>query len=116
MHEMGIALQIIDIAKESIPDSLKETPVEFVNINVGKLSAVIPDNLKFCFSVVAKDTQFEGAELNITELPVVAVCLNCNNRWTVDNPVFSCPNCSGGKLDLVSGQELDIVSIELKET
>jgi len=34
MHEMGIALQIIDIAKESIPDSLKETPVEFVNINV----------------------------------------------------------------------------------
>jgi len=47
---------------------------------------------------------------------VVAVCLNCNNRWTVDNPVFSCPNCSGGKLDLVSGQELDIVSIELKET
>jgi hydrogenase nickel incorporation protein HypA/HybF len=81
MHEMGIALQIVEIATASIPSDLAEVRIERVNLKVGKLAAVVPESLRFCFSVASKDTALDGAEL----------------------------------LEILSGRELDIESIEIAE-
>jgi Zn finger protein HypA/HybF involved in hydrogenase expression len=48
--------------------------VERINLKVGKLAAVVPDSLKFCFEVAAKNTPLEGAILHIEEIPVTARC------------------------------------------
>lgn len=115
MHEMGIALQIIDIASASIPEEMKPARVESILLRVGKLSAVIPDNLKFCFEVASKGTAVEGAMLRIEEVPVVARCRDCGGSWTLNGPTFRCEPCGSGNIDMISGRELDIVSIELEE-
>ena len=72
MHEMGIALQIVEIATASIPPDLDGARVARVNLKVGKLAAIVPDSLRFCFGVATKDTPLDGAELAIEELPVLA--------------------------------------------
>lgn len=115
MHEMGIAMQVIDIATASIPVHLKGRKVKTVNLKIGKLSSVVPESLRFCFDIVSKDSQVEGAKLYIEEIPVTASCNDCGSKWTIEGPVFSCPVCRGGDTRLTSGQELDIVSIELEE-
>ncbi len=115
MHEMGIALQIVEIAAASIPTDLGNVRVARVNLKVGKLAAVVPESLRFCFSVASKDTPLDGAELNIAELPVVARCKQCNSKWTITNPVFKCGTCNSGSLEILSGRELDIESIEIAE-
>jgi hydrogenase nickel incorporation protein HypA/HybF len=115
MHEMGIAIQIIDIAKSSIPDNVKGVPVERVNIAVGKLSAIVPSSLKFCFDIAVKETPLEGAKLHIEELPVTLQCKKCNNKWVADQPVFLCKKCDNTDIEMISGRELDIVSIELAQ-
>ena len=115
MHEMGIALQIIEIAKESIPPDLQDARIEKVNLKIGKLAAVVPESLRFCFEVAVKETALEGAELAIEELPVVARCKDCNTQWTISGPAFNCENCDSGSLDIISGRELDIESIEIAE-
>lgn len=115
MHEMGIALQIIDIATASIPEDMKDAKIEKVNLKIGKLAAVVPESLKFCFNVAVKDTLLEGAGLFIEEMPVIARCQDCDTEWTIDGPAFSCENCKGGNLDIISGRELDIESIEIAE-
>ncbi|MDD2603750.1 MAG: hydrogenase maturation nickel metallochaperone HypA [Desulfobacterales bacterium] len=115
MHEMGLALEIIDIATASIPADLKGARVQRVNLTVGKLSAVVPDSLRFCFQVASRETPLEGASLNIEEVPVVARCLQCGNEWTIEEPVFRCPACDSPRIQVVSGRELDIRSIELEE-
>lgn len=115
MHEMGVAMQIVEIAAASIPGNLPGARVEKVNLNVGKLSAIVPDSLAFCFEVVSKDTALEGARLHITEIPVQAACNACQNEWTIDQPAFACPACSSGDITLLTGRELDIESIELAE-
>jgi hydrogenase nickel incorporation protein HypA/HybF len=84
-------------------------------LKIGKLSAVVPDSLRFCFEIASKDTPLAGADLSIEETPVVASCKDCHARWTIDEPVFSCRSCSGGSLEILSGRELDIVSIEIAE-
>jgi len=115
MHEMGIALEIIDIAEASIPAEMKHVQVESVNLKIGKLSAIVPESLTFCFSVAIKDTRLEGARLNIEQVPVVATCKDCDHRWTIDEPAFACPKCESGSIELISGKELDIVSIEIMD-
>ena len=115
MHEMGIALQIIEIAAESIPAELKDVKVARVNLKVGKLSAIVPDSLRFCFEVASKETALEGAELAIEEIPVVARCRDCQKEWTISEPAFACQSCESGNIEILSGRELDIESIEIAE-
>ena len=115
MHEMGLALEIIDIATASIPAGMTGARVERVNLTIGKLSAVVAESLRFCFEVARRDTALDGAELNIEEIPVRARCKGCGHEWTVDQPVFRCPACDGTALEILSGRELDIKSIELQD-
>jgi len=115
MHEMGIAMDILRIVQESIPAEMVGARVQRVNLRVGKFSAIVPDSLRFCFNVVAANTAAAGAELAVEEVPVVARCNDCNHAWTIEDAVFVCPKCKGGRIEMLSGRELDIVSIELAQ-
>lgn len=115
MHEMGIATEIIDIAVASIPATLKDARVARVNLKIGRLSAVVADSLRFCFEAAARGTPLEGAELAIEEIPVRARCRDCHHEWTITSPAFHCEACGRGSLDILSGRELDIHSIELAD-
>jgi hydrogenase nickel incorporation protein HypA/HybF len=112
---MGIAMQIIEIATNAIPDDAKNSQVERVNVKIGKLSAVVPDSLKFCFDIVIKDTPLSGAEIVIEEIPVTARCNGCQTEWTIAEAVFSCPKCDNGDIIILTGQELHIESIEIAD-
>ena len=115
MHEMGIALQIIEITTDSIPPDAGDVQVEKINLKIGKLAAVVPDSLRFCFDVAIKDTPLDGAKLDIQELPVLARCRDCDLQWTINSPAFTCQNCNSGALEILSGRELDIESIEIAQ-
>jgi len=113
MHEMGIAMQIVEIAIASIPADLKNAQVKRVNIKVGKLAAVVPESLQFCFQIAVQDTPLCDAELNIEEIPLRIRCTDCHVEWVAHEPVFICHRCNGGSVKMLSGRELDITSIEV---
>jgi len=115
MHEMGVAQQMINIALTSIPSDIVNPRVEVLNLKVGKLAAVVEDSLRFCFEIISKDSALEGAKLVVEHVPVRVRCKDCSHIWEVDGPVFSCPSCKDGAVEIISGRELEIVSIELAE-
>ena len=69
MHEMGIALRIVEIATDALPADLGSARVAKVNIKIGKLAAVVPESLRFCFDVAIKDTPLKDAILVIEKRP-----------------------------------------------
>jgi len=115
MHEMGIAMQVVEIAVAAIPPGLNGSRVERVNLRVGKLSAVVPDSLRFCYDVVIRDTPLAGSTLNIEEVPVTARCSDCGHQWTADHPDFVCARCGSGAVRILSGQELEVVSLDVAD-
>ncbi len=115
MHEMGIAQQMVDIALASIPDDIVNPKVEIVNLRIGQLAAVVDDSLKFCFEIITKDSPLEGAQLVIESVPVQVRCKGCSHQWQVDGPVFTCPSCKDGAVEILSGRELEISSMELAD-
>lgn len=114
MHEMGIAQQIAEIVEASIPAEVGDTPVEAVLIRVGKLTAVVPDSLRFCWEVITRDGRLAGARLDIEEVPVVGRCTACGAQVVIEEPPFTCAECEGD-LDFLSGRELMVKSLELTE-
>ncbi|HMA85756.1 MAG TPA: hydrogenase maturation nickel metallochaperone HypA [Desulfosalsimonadaceae bacterium] len=115
MHEMGIALQIVEVTQSSIPPEMKGSRVEKINLKIGKLAAVVPENLNLCMEVAAKDTPLKGAEIHIDEIPVIAKCRACGHQWEVEEAVYICPECKSVELDIISGNELNVVSIDIAE-
>jgi hydrogenase nickel incorporation protein HypA/HybF len=115
MHEMSIAMEILQIARDSIPADMVGARICRINLKVGRMSAVVPESLRFCFTVAADKTNAAGAELAIEEIPVQTRCSECGHQWTVDAPAFVCPACGSGGVEMLTGRELDIVSIEIAE-
>lgn len=115
MHEMGIAQQMVNIALSSIPEDMGEAKVEKMHLRIGKLAAVVEHSLRFCFEIITKDTPLENTELVIEEVPVTAKCKGCGHEWEVEGPVFRCPACDGGEVEMLSGRELEIQSLEVEE-
>jgi hydrogenase nickel incorporation protein HypA/HybF len=66
MHEMSIALSVIELASEEL-QRLDGVNVRALHLRVGKLSAVVPDALRFSFDLAARGTPFENARLEIEE-------------------------------------------------
>ncbi len=115
MHEMGVARQMIDIALASIPEDIKDPRVEVIHLRIGKLAAVVEDSLKFCVEILSQGTALEGATLSIETVPVRAGCRGCGHEWTVEGPIFKCPECIEGAVDILAGRELEITSLEVAE-
>ncbi|WP_332308506.1 hydrogenase maturation nickel metallochaperone HypA [Desulfocicer vacuolatum] len=112
---MGIAQQMISIALEAIPKDLPDPRVEQMNLRVGRLAAVVEDSLRFCFEIISKDTCLEGAKLVIETVPVKARCRRCHHEWEVEDVVFTCPSCERGEIEVLSGRELEVASLELAD-
>jgi hydrogenase nickel incorporation protein HypA/HybF len=110
MHELGITQNIIAIVTEHA----KGQKVQRVLLEIGKLSAIMPDAVQFCFDICAKDTLLEDAKLEIREIPGLAKCRQCGAKVSLEHPFGIC-TCGSRELDLISGEELKIKEIEIEE-
>lgn len=112
MHEMGIASQILRIALEHLPPD-EELRVKTLRLKIGKLTAIVPSSLRFCLEIITRETALAGAEIAIEEVPVRAVCSQCGVESEIAEPPFYCPACQGIQLEILSGRELLIDSLEV---
>ena len=115
MHEMGVAEQLVKIALDAIPDDIADPKVEILNLRIGKLAAVVEHSLTFCIEIITKDTPLDGVKLVIETVPVTIRCLTCGKEWQADSPVFNCESCGDREVEMLTGREIEITSMELAE-
>ncbi|MEU9111517.1 hydrogenase maturation nickel metallochaperone HypA [Streptomyces sp. NPDC048483] len=115
MHEMSIALAVVDQV-ESAARPAGATAVESVRLQVGELAGVVPDALAFSFALACTGTVLEGAELVTEPVPARARCRPCADTWPTGMPPhLNCPTCGGADTELLSGRELQIVSVSWQD-
>jgi hydrogenase nickel incorporation protein HypA/HybF len=108
MHELGIALQVV----ETVTERAGLARVRKVVLHVGVLTAVLPESLRFCFDLATAGTLAEGALLEIVERPGLARCRACGADVELLRPFGRCL-CGGSDLDWLAGDELEISSMEV---
>jgi hydrogenase nickel incorporation protein HypA/HybF len=111
VHELSIASAIVATAERHAGGRR----VTRVRVRVGRLRQVVPDSLEFCFGMVARESVCEGAALELEIIPAVLRCTACTHEWEIESPPFWCPQCAGGEVSPVRGEELEVESIEIEE-
>jgi hydrogenase nickel incorporation protein HypA/HybF len=108
VHELAITESVVD----AIVDRVGDGRVTGVRLEVGKLSGVVADSIRFCFEIVADGTGLQGARLDIDEPPGRAYCRDCGDEFALDEPIRLCP-CGSANLEVLSGHQLRIISVEV---
>ena len=108
MHELGITQEVVAIACERAGGA----PIKRIVLEIGKLSLVLPDAVRFCFELCSEDTLAAGAALEIVETPGLGRCRRCQNEVPMETPITAC-SCGSMELDWLRGEELKVKELEI---
>lgn len=113
MHEMSLAESVLEIIQESARTQNFQR-VRTVTLEIGKLAAVEPDAMRFCFDSVMQNTLAEGAELQIIESPGKGICLACCMNLELQDSYGLCPTCGSHQLKITSGKQMRVINLDVE--
>ena len=114
MHEASIANHVIRAVERRIDEGEIVGRVTTIFLRVGRMTAVVPDNLHFMFGVLAEGSAVEGAKLEIEEVAVRGRCRSCGAEFDIQDVCFFCPKCGASSVDIISGRELMVDAVEVE--
>jgi hydrogenase nickel incorporation protein HypA/HybF len=112
MHEFAVAQSLLEIIEQEARP-YNGARVTGVILRIGHLSTIVPDALRFAFEAITRGGIAEGAVLEIEEVPLTIRCHQCDEVFTIDDPFMLCPQCEGTDVEMLSGRELEIKSMEI---
>jgi len=110
MHEMSIAMGIIEIAEKQVRQAGAHL-VREIEIEVGDLSGVEYDTLVKALEIAVQKTILEKAKIKINRKVAEAHCSECTTVFNPKSLLDSCPKCSSYLYQLKSGKELRVKSL-----
>ncbi len=113
MHEMSLCEGILQVLEENA-ESQEFKKVKTVWLEIGALSGVEIEAMKFCFDVVTRGTLAEQAKLKIIDKSGLAWCLKCSKNVEVSQRFDECPDCGSYQLQVVGGDEMKIKELEVE--
>ena len=116
MHEISIAMRLVEAATDAVRAAGEDRPIEAVRIQVGALSGVVVQALEFSWDVASEGTPCEGATLEIESITARVHCEACDADTELASPNrFRCGLCDGPSGTVVACRELDLVALELTD-
>ncbi len=114
MHEVSLMEQTLEIALENARQQ-GANKINRLKMRIGEMSGVVPEALEFAFDVVTEGTIAAGAVLEIEPVPVVCYCPNCQREFHPSDLFYQCPNCQRLTSKILSGQQIELSSLELSD-
>ena len=112
MHELSLSSAIVN----TVTKHAAGRRVAVVSLRVGRLRQVVPDTLEFYFEFVARGSVCEGARLEQELIAARLRCRACAHEWAIEIPAFRCPACAGSDVEIATGEEFEVESIEIEES
>jgi hydrogenase nickel incorporation protein HypA/HybF len=121
VHEGSITSQVVECVLKEANQRRAKKVVE-VCLVIGSLTFLNPEQVRFWYEILAKDTILEGSELVIEESGGTVKCSKCgyegafkyvdDSAFHISMPTLQCPKCEG-LVEIVSGRECVIKSIKM---
>lgn len=113
MHEMTLAEYMLQIIEEAAV-AQDFTQVKTVWMEVGRLSCVEKEALRFCFSVVVDGTIAQQAKLELIDIKGRGRCVQCECEMDISALYDACPACGSYAIQVIAGDEMRIRELEVE--
>jgi len=114
MHELSIALSIVDMVEEE-SERLGGSTIAAVHLKLGALSGVVKEALLSSYDLACEHTILAGSVLVIEDVPIVVHCPRCDARRPVrSTQCFCCAECGAPSADVLEGRELLVTALEIR--
>jgi hydrogenase nickel incorporation protein HypA/HybF len=114
MHELSIAMSILDLAEQESA-RLGDARILEIHVKLGPLSGVVRGALVSAYELAREGTRLESAELIVQEVPVRIHCPVCNvSQPAVSAREIRCAECGAPADEILSGRELELVAMEIQ--
>jgi hydrogenase nickel incorporation protein HypA/HybF len=111
MHEKALAEGVLQIVDQTARrEGFRR--VALVVLEIGRLSAVEPEAMRFCFESVIRGSLADGAKLEIRDVPGRALCLSCGHEVELAHRYDPYPKCDSFPLRVTGGAEMRVKEIE----
>jgi hydrogenase nickel incorporation protein HypA/HybF len=108
LHELAITQSIVDAVRERLGDASIRT----VTVEIGALSGVVADSVRFCFELCTDGTPLAEATLEVLEVPGRGHCRDCGADIVLSDLIPLCW-CGSADVEVTGGQELRIKQVEV---
>lgn len=112
MHEMSLCEGMREILQQQAT-AQNYSVVKTVFLEIGKLSGVEPDAMRFAFPVVMRGSLAENATLQIIEVAGQAWCSQCQKNVPIQERYDGCPLCENPRLQITDGEQMRIKELEV---
>ncbi len=113
MHEMSLAESALQIIKDAAhTQGFKR--VKKVWLEIGQLSCVEKEAMRFCFDTVVKDSIADGAQLEIIETAGQGRCTHCGSETRIATLYEACPQCGSYGMQVIAGDAMRVKELEVE--
>ena len=113
MHELAVTKGILDIVLQKAQE-VKASKITKVDLVVGRLTGYVPECIQLQFNILSHNTTAAGASLSFHQPPTNLHCRKCDIDYTSASYDLKCPECHTLEIDILSGSELYIESMEVE--
>jgi len=113
MHELSLTEALIALVED---EARKHgcARVRTVRVEIGAVSAVEPEAMRFCFDAVTRGTLADGAALDIVTVPGRGWCLDCGKEVALTQRLEPCPRCGTGYVRIFAGDDMRLKELEVE--
>ena len=121
MHEGSITTQIVGSVLQEAKKRNAKKVVE-VHLVIGKLTFLNPEQVRFWYEMLTKDTIMEKSKLVIDESEGIVKCPNCDYEGDfkyvddpalhIATPTLNCPKCNA-TVKIVGGKDCLIKNVKM---
>lgn len=113
MHEMSLAEGVLQLVEETARREGAGRVLRVV-LEIGRLSSVEPEALKFCFDAVTRGSIAGEAALEFIDVPGSGGCLDCGRTVALETVYGPCPECGSYRVQASTGTEMRVREIEIE--
>jgi hydrogenase nickel incorporation protein HypA/HybF len=113
MHELSIALSMIDVAAEEA-ERQGGGRVAAIHLRLGPLSGVMRDALLGAWELACESSPLAGCRLQIEDVPITLDCPTCHSAQPARSiQDLCCAACGTPASRILTGREMEVVALEL---
>ncbi|HEY4904067.1 MAG TPA: hydrogenase maturation nickel metallochaperone HypA [Candidatus Sulfotelmatobacter sp.] len=114
MHELSIAMSIVELAEEEAVR--RGVQITAIHLRLGALSGVVKEALLASYEMACDDSPLKGSRLVVEDVPVIIFCPSCQMQRPISSiQLFCCAECGTPTSEILQGKEIEVVALEIEE-